>query len=248
MMRKIFIFSVIFGLFAIWTGVSWGGEELIFESQAGAPVPEIGVVAATNSTVWDLVSLGIDEIGVRFKADDVLPSSAVIRWRGGSHYYFQRLDLEGAVVGEWVDCSFSVEGLKAGGWGGGGRSEDDFLQDLHRFQEVEVQVCRRGMAAQRYEVEGFYLAKDGVLSDGEPLPGEVHLVEAQAEEDGGVKMWWGSLQRGVTYEKQHSDELEDRRWVWVSDGTLTSETHEALWVDDGGPGPVRLYRLKVLDE
>ncbi len=161
MMRKICVFGLISSIFAFFTGVACGGEELLFAAQEGAPVPEIGVLTATNSVEWDMVSRGIDEIGVRFKADDVLPSSAVIRWKGGEHYYFQRLDLSGATVGDWVDCSFSLEGLEDGGWGGGGRSEEDFEQDLRQFQEVEVQVCRRGMGEQRYEVEGFYRAKDG---------------------------------------------------------------------------------------
>ncbi len=163
MMRKICVFGLISSIFAFFTGVACGGEELLFAAQEGAPVPEIGVLTATNSVEWDMVSRGIDEIGVRFKADDVLPSSAVIRWKGGEHYYFQRLDLSGATVGDWVDCSFSLEGLEDGGWGGGGRSEEDFEQDLRQFQEVQVQVCRRGMGEQRYEVKGFYRAKDGAV-------------------------------------------------------------------------------------
>ncbi len=162
MKQKMLIYWAFLGIFAIG-GVALGSSPLDFAEQEGAPVPEIGVLTATNSVEWDMVSRGIDEIGVRFKADDVLPSSAVIRWKGGEHYYFQRLDLSGATVGNWVDCSFSLEGLEEGGWGGGGRTEEDFEQDLRQFQEVEVQVCRRGMGAQRYEVEGFYRAKDGAV-------------------------------------------------------------------------------------
>ncbi len=251
-------FRTVFGTMAIWavcavadTGEGAAGA-VRFEAQDPVPMPELGAWTTAggegeaNAYAGDYAGCGVKEIGFRFLAADTLPSSAIVRWKGGTRSYFKKLDLSGAAAGEWVDCVLSLEGLEAGGWTGVGTTEEEFSADLGDVKWVEVQVCRKGMGAQEYRLDGFYVGADGEAIDvnGGGTGGELHAVAIRFGE-GGAEVEWAGLQAGTEYEVERADAVgEGREWNWVSAGVFSPTNGQAVWVDAETNAHLRVYRLK----
>ena len=217
-------------------------------------MPELGAwttageAGEANAYAGDYAGSGVKEIGFRFLAADTLPSSALVRWKGGTRSYFKKLDLSDASVGEWVDCVLSLEGLEAGGWTGAGTTEEQFSSDLRDVKWVEVQVCRKGMEAQEYQLEGFYVGADGepIEVNGGGTEGGLRAVAIRFGE-GGAEVEWAGLQAGTEYEVETADlVVEGREWNWVPAGAFSPTNDQAVWVDTNATNAyLRVYRLNL---
>lgn len=199
----------------------------LFAAQ-GVPIPETGSFMATNASsggafTGDYDAAGIRLVGFSFMAQNVLPSSALVRWQGPTSSFFRSFASYVAATGVWYRFAFSLANKDAGKWVGG--SATAFDEGLQAVKSLEIQLTRAGMAAQRY-----YL--DDVFVDGLPF--------GTLRSTGGVEVLWSSLRTNVAYAVQSADQPSD---PWNAAGNFTATGATQAWPDPSATNRHRVYRL-----
>ncbi len=216
-----------------WTNVgSWvtAGTNNALRGQFGSqtfPVPETGSFVATNASsggafTGDYGAAGIQLIGFEFMAQDVLPSSALIRWHGASASYFRSFLSYVTETGVWYRLAVTLSDKDAGGWVGG--TEEAFQAGLTNVQWVEISITRSGTAAQRYYM-------DEVFVDGLPEGTRIRFGEAT----------WSPLRTNVAYAVEAA---ADPKGPWAEAGSFSATNRAQEWRDEGATNEERrVYRL-----
>lgn len=217
-----------------WTNTgTWvtAGTNNALRGQFGSqsiPSPESGSWAATNTSsggafVGDYDAAGIRLVGFSFMAQDVLPSSALIRWHGPSGSFFRSFLPYVTATGAWCRVAFSLADKAAGGWVGG--TEEAFQTGLTNVQWVEIQVTRAGTAAQRYFLDEVFL-------DGLPEGTRIRFGEVS----------WTPLRTNVAYGVEVA---EDPGGAWTEADSFSATNREQVWLDAEATNEERrVYRLK----
>lgn len=193
----------------------------------GIPIPENGGWVATNTSsgaafVGDYTAAGIQLIGFSFKAENVLPSSALIRWYGPTSSYFRSFTSHVLATGVWYRLAFALTDKETSGWVGGG--SEGFALGLTNVQWIEIQVSRSATNVQRYLV-------DDVFVDG--LPEGVSLALGQVV--------WSTLRTNVGYTVEAA---EDPKGTWAEAGSFSATNRTQSWVDPEATNEGRrVYRL-----
>lgn len=200
-------------------------------SAQGFPIPETGSLVATNTSsggafTGDYPDAGISLIGFSFMAEDVLPSTALLRWHGPTSSFFRSFAADVTTTGVWYQFAFSLRSKNAGSWVGGSSSQfDDSLLDVGW---LEIQLTRSGMAVQRYYV-------DDVFVDGLPTGWVLSTT-------GGMQVLWSSLRTNVAYTVESADE-PTTSWDEAGNFVAINETH--IWSDVEATNNHRqVYRLR----
>jgi hypothetical protein len=135
-----------------------GGSLVGTFGQQSIPSPETDAFRATSmSSVGAFVGDYWEDIGAfngwqfSFYADDTLPSSLVLRFRGNSSVFFLSVSSQLADIDTWYDVA--VPAAYGSGWVGG--DEAAFSNALSSVEWVEVQVTRSGTMAQSYYMDNF---------------------------------------------------------------------------------------------
>ena len=198
------------------------------------PAPGTGAFVATNGSsggafVGDYPAAGIQLIGFAFMAQDVLPSSAILRWHGPTSSYFRSFAASILQTGVWYRLAFPMESRAAGRWQGGG--EELFALDRADVKSVEIQVSRSGTTAQRYGVDDVFV---DVLPTGSigPAASDVHL-------------FWTALQAGTVYAVETAAQPGG---PWTETARLAATDRVQEWSDpDASAASNRLYRLRFAE-
>ncbi len=217
-----------------WTGTN----RLVVESTDGVllgrfpdqsvPMPESGSFLATATAsagafVGDYTGGGIQLIGFSFLAEDVPPSSALLRWSSSTSSFFRSFASYVAETGVWHRIAISLHSRDAGQWVGG--TTPAFEDSLRDVQRVEIQLARAGMAAQRYRIDDVFI---DVLPAGAGITGDGTLM-------------WSRLRTNVAYVVQAA---VDPTQAWEDVDAFVATDRMQAWVDPASTNErQKVYRL-----
>lgn len=205
-----------------------------FAPQGGPPVAEIDAIVATGSVstanfVGDYPSAGINLIGLDFRADQILPSEALVRVvSGGSNsiVFFRSFLSRIVSTGAWHTIALSLASRSLGGWAGG--TDETFAEALTNIARVEIQLTRNGIVAQSYLIDNVYVAR---------LP----EASAQAASGDGVTVTWTNLRANTAY-RAEAAAAPVGSWSVLSNFTAAGTTHAVL---DTNAAAAQAYRLLI---
>lgn len=165
-----------------------------------------------------------------FNARSVLPSSAFLRFGGGSNVFFQSFTDLIIQTGAWKRVFLRLD--TEADWLGGDRTA--FTNVLHGIEFVEIQVTRRGAEPQSYALDNMALVE--LIPD----------TGGGARRDGeNISIFWGGLKTGYEYDVESTTNLFES---WTPSAMFTATNNLTEWI---APFPAdkgrNYYRIRITE-
>jgi hypothetical protein len=109
-----------------------------------------------SAFIGDYDAKGIEAIGFKFRAEQVLPSTLTIRLLSGTNGYFQNVQTRIAVTGVWYQFVFSLESRDAGSWDGD--APELFPIVRQQIDSIAISVTKPStMVTSRFRIDDIFI-------------------------------------------------------------------------------------------
>jgi len=207
---------------------------------AAIPLPETDAIrVTTNASGAAFTGDYHPEFGLiagwqfDFFADDVLPSSLLLRFADSAgNAFYRSLSDQVTAVGVWHSVFVALDAA-AEWWGS---TNANYSNALHDVATIDLQITRTGGGSQVYRVDNFAVAQQLAGSGSDILTtasGNQFIID------------WGGVKQGLTYEVQTATNLPSTNWVSL--GTFVASNSVARWMDTINIGDERRFYRLVFD-
>jgi hypothetical protein len=203
-----------------------------FGAQGGVPMPESGILVATNTSaagafVGDYRAAGIECLGFSVRATGAVPSQVLVYLESQTGLIFRALGAALATTGVWYAVGAALDGAAPGGWAES--TPGCFDSVLADVRQVRLQVARNGGLAQACQIDDFYLG------------GRPAAIRCTAAAGDGDQVTWTELRPNLVYTMQRASRM-DGDWSDLGAFAATGSEHTvALPVETNGA--TGFYRL-----